>query len=107
MTKSSRVVTALVGIVVRGCRCVISNHTVYSESLLIFILCNVFISHGVENYFSGLWGTSISDAIFKSLAFYFITFVYIIRHKITVLETFAEIVFAPKISVCKKYLMTP
>ena len=24
------------------------------------------ISHGVENYFSRLWGTGISDAIFKS-----------------------------------------
>ena len=26
------------------------------------------ISHGVENYFPRLWGTSISDAIFKQLA---------------------------------------
>ena len=25
------------------------------------------ISHGVENYFPGVWGTGISDAIFKLL----------------------------------------
>ena len=32
--------------------------------------CTTSISHGVENYFPRLWGTSVSDAILNNLLFH-------------------------------------
>ena len=34
--------------------------------------CVTSISHGVVNYFPGLWGTGICDAIFRPLTTYFL-----------------------------------
>ena len=55
-----------------------------SQSLYCF---TTSISHGVENYFPGLWGTGISDAIFQI----FILFINSVQEKYTILPVSAVI----------------
>ena len=41
---------------------------IFISLFMIFKLFHFFISHDIESYFSGLWGTGISKVIFKFIS---------------------------------------